>query len=117
MAVLAQIGTRTGNEPARPYHPAVEMPGRQKAAIIVQLLLSEGADVPLLGLPDHMQAALTEQIGTMRSIDRDTLQGVVEEFCAILERVGLTPQAIARDVVAMVLGSKIPNARPLPADQ
>ncbi|TFC81059.1 1-deoxy-D-xylulose-5-phosphate synthase [Cryobacterium sp. TMS1-20-1] len=34
----------------------------------------------------------------------------------ILERVGLTPQAIARDVVAMVLGSKIPNARPLPAD-
>jgi 1-deoxy-D-xylulose-5-phosphate synthase len=34
----------------------------------------------------------------------------------ILERAGLTPQAIARDVVAMVLGSKIPNARPLPAD-
>lgn len=34
----------------------------------------------------------------------------------ILERVGLTPQAIARDVVAMVLGSKIPKARPLPAD-
>ena len=34
----------------------------------------------------------------------------------ILERVGLTPQAIARDVVAMVLGSKIPHARPLPAD-
>ncbi|TFD21222.1 1-deoxy-D-xylulose-5-phosphate synthase [Cryobacterium sp. TMS1-13-1] len=34
----------------------------------------------------------------------------------ILERVGLTPQAIARDVVAMVLGSKIPIARPLPAD-
>ncbi|TFB76367.1 1-deoxy-D-xylulose-5-phosphate synthase [Cryobacterium glaciale] len=32
----------------------------------------------------------------------------------ILERVGLTPQAIARDVVAMVLGSKIPHARPLP---
>ncbi len=34
----------------------------------------------------------------------------------ILKRVGLTPQTIARDVVAMVLGSKIPNARPLPAD-
>ena len=34
----------------------------------------------------------------------------------ILERAGLTPQAIARDVVAMALGSKIPNARPLPAD-
>jgi len=34
----------------------------------------------------------------------------------ILEQVGLTPQAIARDVVAQVLGSKIPVARPLPAE-
>jgi 1-deoxy-D-xylulose-5-phosphate synthase len=34
----------------------------------------------------------------------------------ILEQVGLTPQNIARDVVAQVLGSKIPVARPLPAD-
>lgn len=31
----------------------------------------------------------------------------------ILERVGLTPQQIARDLVAQVLGSKIPIARPL----
>jgi 1-deoxy-D-xylulose-5-phosphate synthase len=34
----------------------------------------------------------------------------------ILEQVGLTPQHIARDVVAQVLGSKIPVARPLPAE-
>jgi 1-deoxy-D-xylulose-5-phosphate synthase len=34
----------------------------------------------------------------------------------ILERVGLTPQQIARDVVSQVLGSKIPVARPLPDD-
>lgn len=34
----------------------------------------------------------------------------------ILERVGLTPQVIARDVVSQVLGSKIPVARPLPGD-
>ncbi|MFO7690363.1 MAG: transketolase C-terminal domain-containing protein, partial [Cryobacterium sp.] len=32
----------------------------------------------------------------------------------ILKQAGLTPQRIARDVVAMVLGSKIPHARPLP---
>ncbi|MCY7325420.1 MAG: 1-deoxy-D-xylulose-5-phosphate synthase [Microbacteriaceae bacterium] len=32
----------------------------------------------------------------------------------ILEQFGLTPQKIARDVVAQVLGSKIPVARPLP---
>lgn len=47
--------------------------------------------------------------------------GLPDEFldhgsrAEILERVGLTPQHIARDVVAMVLGSKLPNARPLPA--
>jgi len=34
----------------------------------------------------------------------------------ILDLVGLTPQHIARDVVAQVLGSKIPVARPLPAE-
>jgi 1-deoxy-D-xylulose-5-phosphate synthase len=34
----------------------------------------------------------------------------------ILERVGLSPRHIARDVVDMVLGSKIPIARPLAAD-
>jgi 1-deoxy-D-xylulose-5-phosphate synthase len=34
----------------------------------------------------------------------------------ILERVGLTPQDIARDVVSQVLGSKIPVARPLPGE-
>jgi 1-deoxy-D-xylulose-5-phosphate synthase len=32
----------------------------------------------------------------------------------ILEQVGLTAQTIARDVVAQVLGSRIPSARPLP---
>lgn len=32
----------------------------------------------------------------------------------ILERVGLTSQAIARDLVAQVLGTKVPVARPLP---
>jgi len=34
----------------------------------------------------------------------------------IFEQVGLTPQRIARDVVAQVLGSKIPVARPLPSE-
>ena len=34
----------------------------------------------------------------------------------ILERVGLTPQQVARDVVSQVLGSKIPIARPLPEE-
>lgn len=48
--------------------------------------------------------------------------GLPDEFIGhasraeILEAVGLTPQRIARDVVAQVLGTKIPVARPLPED-
>lgn len=62
---------------------------REKAAIIVRFLLSEGTALPLSQLPDHMQAALTEQIGQMRLVDRATLAQVVEEFLNELEQVGL----------------------------
>ncbi len=34
----------------------------------------------------------------------------------IMERVGLTPKAIARDITAQVLGAKVPKARPLESD-
>ncbi len=64
--------------------------GPQKAAIIVRYLLAEGADLPLTALPDDVQAALTEQIGQMQMIDRDTLAGVVQDFCHSLDRVGLS---------------------------
>lgn len=62
---------------------------REKAAIIVRLILAEGATLPLSSLPEHMQAALAEQMGQMRLVDRATLAGVVEEFVAELESVGL----------------------------
>ena len=86
-----QLPQKTG----RPQAPvaraaAPAMTGRQKAAIIVRLLLNEGGELPLKGLPDHMQAALTEQIGAMRSVDRTTLRAVVEEFITLLESVGLS---------------------------
>lgn len=76
--------------PGRAFNPSRTLNGRQKAAVIVRLLLAEGAELPLLGLPDHLQAAITEQIGTMRTIDRETLAAVVEEFCVTLEQVGLS---------------------------
>lgn len=56
----------------------------------------------------------------LREADVDTAVtelGLPDEFLEhgaradILERVGLTPQQIARDVTAMVLGSKLPHAR------
>lgn len=35
----------------------------------------------------------------------------------ILERVGLTAQSISREIVAQVLGSRVPHARPVPGDR
>ena len=58
----------------------------------------------------------------MRAAQVDTAlteMGLPDEFLEhatrgeILERVGLTAQAIARDIVAQVVGSRIPHARPL----
>jgi 1-deoxy-D-xylulose-5-phosphate synthase len=46
--------------------------------------------------------------------DRFLHHGTREE---ILEAVGLTPQAIARNLVAQVLGMKVPKARPIPGEQ
>lgn len=62
---------------------------REKAAVIVQFLLAEGAALPLAGLPEEMQADLTEQMGRMRLVDRSTLDAVVAEFLSELEQVGL----------------------------
>jgi 1-deoxy-D-xylulose-5-phosphate synthase len=49
--------------------------------------------------------------------------GLPAEFLAhgtrgeVLERVGLTAQQVTHDVVAQVLGTKVPFARPLPGQQ
>ncbi|MCJ8139309.1 flagellar motor switch protein FliG [Falsirhodobacter halotolerans] len=61
----------------------------QKAAIIVRLLLSEGSPIPVTALPEDMQADLTQEMGQLRLIDRNTLLSVVEEFLLELEGVGL----------------------------
>jgi flagellar motor switch protein FliG len=63
---------------------------RQKAAVIVRYLLTDGTKLPLSSLPEHMQAALAEQMGRMRLIDRNTLDEVVAEFLEELESVGLS---------------------------
>ena len=69
---------------------------RQKAAIIIRLALSEGAEMSLQDLPDDLQIDLTRILGDMRPITRDTLHEVVEEFAQELESLGLTfPRGVA----------------------
>ncbi|WP_432817043.1 flagellar motor switch protein FliG [Sulfitobacter sp. JB4-11] len=67
-----------------------------KAAIIVRLLLNEGAELPLEDLPDALQVKLTQQMSRMRVVDRDTLSAVIGEFIEEVERIGLSfPPGIA----------------------
>ena len=68
----------------------VSLNGRQKAAILVRLLISQGSEIDLSSLPEEMQTDLTEQIATMRLVDRDTLEAVAGEFVETLEQVGLS---------------------------
>lgn len=84
MQALAALPAPSAGRPGKPF-----LSRKAKAAIIVQFLLNEGADVPLSDLPEEFQAELTTLLGNMRYIDRDTLNSVVEEFSNELESIGL----------------------------
>ncbi|ATG35951.1 MULTISPECIES: flagellar motor switch protein FliG [Phaeobacter] len=79
-----------------------KLSGKAKAAIVVRLLLNEGADIPLESLPDDLQIELTQQMGRMGLIDRDTLHEVAGEFAEMLDNVGLSfPNGLAGALSAM----------------
>ena len=86
-AMLSHLSSQGGylSDPRRPT-----VSPREKAAIIVRLLLAEGTPLKISGLPEDMQTALAAQMGRMRRVDRTTLQQVVMEFLAELDEVGLS---------------------------
>ncbi len=87
--------------PTRP-NAAAHLSRKQKAAIVVRFLLNEGAEFPLTDLPDALQADLTNQMGSMRYVDRATLADVIAEFATELEAMGLTfPRGVAGALTAL----------------
>lgn len=77
---------------------------RQKAAVIVRLLLAEGGEIRLDALPESAQAALAEEMSQMGMIDRTTRDAVISEFCDSLEEVGIAfPEGL--DNTLDILGS------------
>ena len=75
---------------------------KQKAAIIVRFLLNEGADLSLSDLPDDLQAQLTQLMGDMGYVDRQTLGSVVMEFATELEGIGLSfPRGLTNALSAL----------------
>lgn len=83
---------------------------KEKAAIIVRLLLAEGSPIPLTSLPEDMQEGLTAQMAQMRTIDRSTMIGVVEEFLAELEAIGLSFPGGLEGAIAAMDGHISPDA-------
>ena len=90
------------SSPAPGVTGAAALSRRQKAAIVVRFLLSEGADLTLADLPEDLQAALAVQFGHMRHVDRATLAAVVAEFAEELEQIALLfPRGVAGALSAL----------------
>ena len=81
---------------------------RQKAAIVVRVLLAEGARITLSDLPDALQEELARQMGDMRFVDRATLSMVVEEFLAEIDEIGLSFPGGLEGALAMLDGTISP---------
>ncbi|MEM7752947.1 MAG: FliG C-terminal domain-containing protein [Pseudomonadota bacterium] len=68
---------------------------KEKAAIVVRLLLSHGAMPALSQLPESKQTELAVQIARMAPVDQETVFAVAEEFANEIERIALSfPQGL-----------------------
>ncbi|ABL72528.1 flagellar motor switch protein FliG [Paracoccus denitrificans] len=63
---------------------------RQKAAVIVRLVLAEGGDIDLARLPPELQTELAQEMALMGVVDRETRNAIVSEFCDRLEAISLS---------------------------
>ena len=72
-----------GSNTVKLQKPDLSLNCKAKAAIVVRLLLNNGADIPLEELPEVSQATLTQKMGNMRVVDRDTLAFVIIGFTDI----------------------------------
>ena len=63
---------------------------REKAALVIGLMMQQGVNLPLLRLPSELQSELTEFIRELLIIDRQTLSEAADEFADELDAVGLS---------------------------
>lgn len=73
-----------------PSSPAIRLSPKQKAAVVVRLLLSEGAVPALASLPESKQTELAIQLARMAPVDQATVAAVAAEFADAIENIGLS---------------------------
>lgn len=69
---------------------ATNLTPRQKAAVIVKLLVDGDEGLSLTTLNREAQVLLAQEMAAMQLIDRATRDAVITEFCDSLERIGVT---------------------------
>ena len=82
-----------------PLDARPQLTKRQKAAVLVHLLISGGVDSGLRELPPAQQQAIVREMARLRFVDRETLAEVVQEFAAELDSIGLH---FPRDLASVV---------------
>lgn len=86
------------------FAPSVALTRRQKAAVVVHLLISGGVDPGMRDLSRDQQRALVRDMASLRFVDKATLASVVAEFAGELDGIGLhVPRDPAR-MLAMLDG-------------
>ena len=83
---------------------------KQKAAIVVRMLAAEGVKLPLSELSDDQQADLTQAIASLRLVDRDTLNAVLDEFGTALEGAGIAFPGGIDQALSLLDGQLSPSA-------
>ena len=86
------------------YPPVIEINHRKKAAIVVSLLLQNGADMPLSQLPGDLQTDLTHQMAQLRLVDQKTLKAVIDEFTRELNSIGLSASGGLESTLTLLEG-------------
>ncbi len=79
------LGTLPALDPPRP-----KLTPREKAAIVVRLLLSHGAVPALTSLSERKQTELAIQLARMAPVDQETVAAVADEFADAIESICLS---------------------------
>jgi len=90
---------------------------RQKAAIVVRLLLSGNSGFSLVDLPETTIAELTRQMTTLRYIDHQTMHSVAQEFLGELNGIGLSFPTALDSALEMLDGAISPETATRLRDQ
>ena len=69
---------------------SVTLTHKEKAAIVVRLLLQDGKVPALSALPESKQTELAVQLARMAPVDQATVAAVAEEFADAIEAIGLS---------------------------